>query len=113
MVKFKIYFEDGLDQPDDLVDFQAATPHSLSDRFRFYLTTRRLIEFSSNIRILNSDGTYKMLWICGPVLYVGITDMDIHFDVIGLACCSREATKHYKFTFDYVAIGREMLNLPP
>ena len=95
-------------------DFQAATPNSLSDnRFRFYLTTRRLIEFSSNIRILNSDGTYKLLWIGDPVLYVGITDMDRHFYGIGLACCSREANKDYKLTFDCVAIGREMLDLPP
>ena len=63
------------------------------DKFRFYITIRRLIEFSSNFKlVLQTDGTYKLTWVKNPILIVGSSDFNRVFHTIGQACFSREYT---------------------
>ena len=62
------------------------------DKLRFYITTRRLIKFSSNFKlVLQTDGIYKLTWFKNLILIVGSYDFNRVFHPIGLACCSREA----------------------
>ena len=62
------------------------------DQFRFFLTTQRLLQFSSNFKlILQTDGTYKLMWIGNSVLLLGSSDFNRVFNPVGLAVCSREA----------------------
>lgn len=85
IVRFQMYFHDGDDI--DLSECEEA-----GDRFRLYLTTRRLIEFSSQFKvIIQADGTYKLTYIGNPILIVGSSDHNRVFHPIGLAICSREA----------------------
>ena len=44
------------------------------------------------------------------LLFSLIRGLDRHFHGIRLACCSREATRDYKFLFDCVALGGEILD---
>ena len=45
--------------------------------FRFFITTRHLIEFSSNFNlVLQADGTCKLTWVGNPILIVGASDFD-------------------------------------
>ena len=66
--------------------------YETGDQFRFFIKARRLIEFSSNFRlVLQTDGTYKLTWIGNSVLIVGSFDFNQVFHPRGLACCTREA----------------------
>ena len=68
------------------------------DQFRYFLTTRRLIQFSMNAdTVIHTDGTYKLVWEGFPVLIVGTSDADRHFHPFGKALTSREA--HFDFNF--------------
>jgi hypothetical protein len=62
------------------------------DQFRFFLTTRRLIEFSSHFKlIIQTDGTYKLTWNNNAILLLGASDFNRVFHPIGLSCSTREA----------------------
>jgi len=93
--KYTGLYKDG--KPDDWIDpsgipREEGDQWSNGDKFRFYITTRRLIEFSTNFKlIIQTDGTYKLTWIGNSILIVGASDFDRVFHPIGLACCSREA----------------------
>jgi hypothetical protein len=85
VVKFHIFY------PDENYTYEDDS-FEKGDQFRFFLTTQRLLQFSSNFKlILQTDGTYKLLWIGNSVLLIGSSDFDRLFHPIGLACCSREA----------------------
>ena len=81
--------------------------------FGFFITTRRLIEFSSNFKtLLQTDGTYKLLWQGFPVLLLGSSDAKKVFHTIGIAVCTRERKNDFAFLFKSIQIAREKLNLP-
>ena len=90
VVRFQIFYADETYTVED--DYEAATSTNKGDQFRWFLSTRRLLEFSSNFNIvLQTDGTYKLCWIGNSVLLLGSSDFDRVFHPIGLSVCSREA----------------------
>jgi hypothetical protein len=90
VVRFQIFYADEVYTVED--DYEAATSTNKGDQFRWFLSTRRLLEFSSNFNIvLQTDGTYKLCWIGNSVLILGSSDFDRVFHPIGLSVCSREA----------------------
>ena len=67
VVRFQIFYADEVYTVED--DYEAATSTNKRDQFRWFLSTRRLLEFSSNFNIvLQNDGTYKLCWIGNSVL---------------------------------------------
>ena len=59
------------------------------DQFRYFLTTRRLIQFSMNAdTVIHIDGTYKLVWEGFPVRIIGTPDADRHFHPFGSAFVS-------------------------
>ena len=60
VVDYNAFFEE--DDPAERVgDYEVDTKTGkLLDQFRFFLTTRRLLEFSMNSTMLHTDGTYKL-----------------------------------------------------
>ena len=67
VVRFQIFYPDEEYGVED--DYEAATAHNRGDQFRWFLSTRRLIAFSSNFKIvLKTDGAYKLIWIGNSVL---------------------------------------------
>ena len=62
------------------------------DQFRVVITTRNLLKFSLHFElVLQTDGTYILMWQGFPVLILGSSDYDRHFHPILLSVCSREA----------------------
>ena len=63
--KYRELFADG--KPEDWINFDGPPGKigdewdNQEDKFRFYITTRHLIEFSSNFKlVLQTDGIYKL-----------------------------------------------------
>ena len=62
------------------------------DQFRVVITTRNLLKFSLHFElVLQTDGTYILMWQGFPVLILGSSDYDRRFHPILLSVCSREA----------------------
>ena len=73
--------------PDTLIDYE-----EFEDQFRVVITTRNLLKFSLHFElVLQTDGTYKLMWQGFPVLILGSSDYDRRFHPILLSVCSREA----------------------
>ena len=71
---------------DSLVDFEEG------DQFRVVITTRHLLKFSLHFKlVIQTDGTYKLVWQGFPIIIVGASDFDRHFHGVLIAICSREA----------------------
>ncbi|CAF1118993.1 unnamed protein product [Rotaria sordida] len=81
------------------------------NKFRFFITTKRLLQIASRSKKIHADATYKLLWQGFPVLIVGTTDLDRHFHLFGMAVCSNEATQDFRFIFRALQEGLQKLNL--
>jgi hypothetical protein len=46
------------------------------NKFRFFITTKRLLQIASRSKKIHADATYKLVWQGFPVLIVGTTDLD-------------------------------------
>ena len=84
-IKFKrganrVYYPDQTTLPEDFED---------KDQFRFFLTSKTLVESSSHAKlVLQRDGTYKLLWLRNPVLLIGIFYfISLIFYMINLVFC--------------------------
>ncbi|CAM2722857.1 unnamed protein product [Rotaria socialis] len=60
------------------------------NKFRFFISTKRLLKFSATSTRLHADATYKLSWQGFPVVIVGTTDYDRKFYPFGLGVCSDE-----------------------
>ena len=105
----EIFDIDDNTNPNDVPD-----SYEKGDVFRIFITTRRLIEFSNNFKtVLQTDGTYKLLWQGFPVLLIGSSDAQRVFHAVGISVVSRERTNDYAFLFKSLQIARAKLNLEP
>lgn len=69
--------------------------HDLSsddEYFRFFMTSKALIEKARGVDSLQADATYKLVWQGFPVLIVGSTDLNRKFHLFGVAVCLTEKT---------------------
>ncbi|CAF4538799.1 unnamed protein product [Rotaria socialis] len=60
------------------------------NKFRFFISTKRLLKFFATSTRLHADATYKLSWQGFPVVIVGTTDYDRKFYPFGLGVCSDE-----------------------
>lgn len=67
--------------------------------FRFFLSTKNLIEQSSKSNIVHADTTYKLNYEGFPVLVIGTTDLDRHLHPSGVSVCTDEKTADFEFIF--------------
>ena len=72
VVNYEIFIDmdelDLLDRPESYEE---------GDFFRYFISTRRLLEFTSNFtNIIQTDGTYKLLWQGFLVKVIGASDAD-------------------------------------
>lgn len=70
------------------------------ETFRFFFTSRALLENARGAKTLSADATYKLLWQGFPVLLVGTTDMDRKFLIMGVAVCMNEKEADFAFLFE-------------
>ena len=75
-------------------------------KFRYYMSTKRLLRLASNSKHICADGTYKLNWHGFPLIVLGTTDLDRHFHSFGIAVVTNETKHDYKFAFDSINIGK-------
>ena len=80
---------------EDAIVHPVETPSSTdeeSDQFRFFYTPLAPIKHSSHCKIvIQTDGTYKIVWQANPLLLIGTSDFDRVFHPLVLSLNSREA----------------------
>ncbi|CAF5175734.1 unnamed protein product, partial [Rotaria magnacalcarata] len=81
------------------------------NKFRFFITIKRLLQTASISKKIHADATYKLVWQGFPVLIIGATDLDRHFHLFGMAICSNETTQDFRFIFRALQKGMKKLNL--
>jgi hypothetical protein len=93
----KVQYEDDKDDDEDTEENGC--------KFRFFLTTKRLLSIAIKSNKIHCDATYKLIWQGFPVLIVGTTDLDRKFHPIGLAVCTEEKQNDFEFIFKAVHDG--------
>lgn len=86
--------------------------HVIGERdqwFRMFVSTPRLLRYSTSADIIHADGTYKITVEKHPLLIVGTTDKTRRFHLIGIALATKERSQDYEFLFDSVKRGMSMV----
>ncbi|RNA28508.1 hypothetical protein BpHYR1_012213, partial [Brachionus plicatilis] len=88
--------------PDDLDEVFAVsefkiTPDELT--FKIFLTTKRLISFTTKCKHIATDATYKLLWLNFPVLLCGTNDSDNTFHPFGVLLSRYETESEFAYMF--------------
>lgn len=83
-----------------------------AEYFRFFMTSKALIQNACVAVSFNADATYKLLWQGFPVLVVGTTDLNKKFHLIGVAVTTNEKEEDFRFMFDAVSkCAGDLLNV--
>ncbi|CAF3368535.1 unnamed protein product [Rotaria socialis] len=94
-------------QLHDIDDNEDATDGE--NKFRFFISTKRLLEIAFISTRIHADATYKLNWQGFPVLIVGATDSDRKLHPFGLAVCSNEEKQDFEFIFKSISNGVEQI----
>ncbi len=96
----------GFEIPDD------EGPNGLP-RFRIVLTSKQLLEHASGaeVRQIQADATYKLIWQGFPVLIFGFSNANKRFHPLSIAISSHEAEDDFRFAFQ--ALKQEITELNP
>jgi hypothetical protein len=104
VVNFEIF--PGIDEND------RPNTYENGDLFRFFISTRLLLELSVNFtKIIQTDGTYKLLWQGFPIILIGSSGANRVFHAVGLAVVSKERANDFTFVFNSLNVGKEKLNI--
>lgn len=100
---------DNIDQAF-ILSFERSPPNEKHKYFRFFITTRRLLQIAAKAKNIHADATYKVTAEKLPLLVVGSTDMKKTFHLIGLVISSHETTAAYEFIFKSLRIGIQKID---
>lgn len=67
--------------------------------FRFFVSTKRLLQNAIGVKKFHTDGTYKLVWQGFPILLLGTTDIDRKFHPFGACVSTKECAEDYEFIF--------------
>lgn len=88
-----------------ILSFERSPSTDPNKYFRFFLTTRRLLQMASMAKNLHADATHKVTLEKLPLIIVGSTDMSRRFHLIGYTVTSNETANDYKFIFNSIRVG--------
>lgn len=69
-------------------------------KFRFFVSTKKLLQGAINVEKIHTDATYKLIWQGFPVLLVGTTDMHRQFHMFGILVSTNEKEADIVFMFN-------------
>lgn len=92
---FEVKWQSWLNTDKEFANFKS------QDIVRYYLSTRRLIQLSTQCSssVIQVDGTYKLIWQGYPVFMVGTSDYHHVFHPFGIGVVSHETADDYEFIF--------------
>ena len=73
--------------------------------FRFFITTKRLLNMAIKLNHITTDATYKLIWLGFPVLVVGTTDKNNVYHPYGIGVSTNETAEAFKFMFNSIKEG--------
>lgn len=79
--------------------FSASMLNPQGEKFRFFLTSKKLMENYKYFEHLQTDATYKINYQGYPLLVVGSEDKNNKFHLFGLALCTSETAEDYGWVF--------------
>lgn len=82
-----------------IVNYEIDTKEEDNPLFRFYVSTKRLLNLATFSTKLHADATYKLVWQGFPVLVCGTTDLGRHFHHFGISVCVNEKQEDFEFVF--------------
>ena len=103
VLRYQIEYEGEIDEDEEDEDE--------GNKFRFFVTTKRLLFNATISKRIHTDATYKLIWQGFPCLIIGTTDMIKQFHPYGFAVCSNEKEEDFKFIFMCIRDGVHDLNL--
>jgi hypothetical protein len=104
VLAYEIEYQDEIGDEYDVEDDDEGDDEE-SSKFRFFVTTKRLLANTMLSNRIHADATYKLIWHGFPCLVIGTTDMDKHFHPYGFAVCSNEKQKDFEFVFNSLQEG--------
>jgi len=100
IVSFYVHYEDDTnDDDEDVIDD--------GNKFRFFMSTKRLLKIASTSTNLHADATYKSIWQGFSVLVVETSDYGRKFHPFELAVCSDEKQQDFEFIFKSISADVE------
>ncbi|CAF0857349.1 unnamed protein product [Rotaria sordida] len=109
VLKYQIEYEDEINNDND--DDNVSNDDDDKNKFRFFVTTKRLLFNASISNKIHVDAIYKLIWQEFPCFIIGTTDMIKQFHPYGFAVCSNEKEKDFEFIFSCICDGLRNLNL--
>ena len=107
IVNYVTFYDDEFEDSEDVTEDDDTS----LNYFRFFLTTKRLMQLSSESTKLHADATYKLVWQGYPFLIPGTTDGNRKFHPFGLAVCTNERQEDFEFIFESIKVGLYNLNM--
>ena len=77
--------------------------------FRFFVATKRLLEYLLLVEHIVADTTYKVVWQGYPLLMVGTTDKNCKYHPFGVCLSIRET--HIDYAFMFTALDETCFNV--
>lgn len=71
-------------------------------RFKFTVSTKRLLENALKFSKIHVDNTYKLNWAGYPVTVIGLSDCDHVFHLLALGISTNETQSDFKFFFNSI-----------
>lgn len=67
--------------------------------FRFFVSTKRLLQNAIGVKKVHTEGTYKLIWQGFPILLLGTTDNNRKFHPFGASVTTNECREDFEFMF--------------
>lgn len=72
------------------------------NEFRFFISSKLLLQNGIRSNNTHSDATYKLMWQGFPVLIIGFSDRNRKFHPTGISVSTNERTADFKFLFSTI-----------
>lgn len=82
-----------------IVNYKIDDKNPTDIKFRFFVSTKKLLSHAINARKMHADATYKLIWQGFPVFLVGMTDMRRKFHPFGIGVATNETIDDFEFMF--------------
>ena len=76
-------------------------------KFKIFMTTKRLVQFAVHCVHMISDATYNLIVGKFPCITIGTTDRDKKFHPFELGICSHESTENFALVFGFVKLSKD------
>lgn len=94
-----------------IVNFERSPKQQKNAKFfRYFISTKRLLNFASMAKIIHADATHKVTTEKITLIAVGVTDYNNKFHLSGLSVASNESSDSFALAFNGLKWGVKVVN---